>query len=341
MSRPLQCFYTKCEITPTVTCNCSNSPTFLCVEHSEQHQIDAPESPHQLRSLLEDHKERASSPVIPNEKELGQLTANPQPEAKKTIRPLGGARAIIGNVFKTIHREVQVENANRKANPTLKRNLDEEDLRILKDFKMRQLRTHQLEGERFVAHLISFSSSGELYAAGGLDSQVYVWKATDGQLVNSFKGHTQPVYSVCFAPNDEYLVSGGSDKTIRLWRVADGEPVHIFEGHSDRVYSVVFSGNNELLVSGSDDKTVKLWSVAGELLYSFLGHSGPVFAVSFSHNDRFIASASGDQTIRVWDVSLCELKHTLCSHSDVVRSVCFSRNSSLLVSGSSDKTVKL
>ena len=44
-----------------------------------------------------------------------------------------------------------------------------------------------------------------------------------GLSVNTFRGHTNFVFSVSFNNASNLLVSGGSDETVRIWDVARGD----------------------------------------------------------------------------------------------------------------------
>lgn len=52
------------------------------------------------------------------------------------------------------------------------------------------------------------------------DEKVKLW-STDGQLINSFGGHSGFVFT-CAALLNGDIASGGDDCTVRIWNVEDG-----------------------------------------------------------------------------------------------------------------------
>jgi WD40 repeat protein len=51
------------------------------------------------------------------------------------------------------------------------------------------------------------------------DKSIYLYDSATGQLLNTLKGHTQPVTSLAFSPDGHYLASGSWDGTLRLWEI--------------------------------------------------------------------------------------------------------------------------
>ena len=49
------------------------------------------------------------------------------------------------------------------------------------------------------------------------------------ELMHTFQGHHNAVWSVKFSPDGTYLASAGSDRNIRLWHT-DGTPIGQFTG---------------------------------------------------------------------------------------------------------------
>lgn len=70
-----------------------------------------------------------------------------------------------------------------------------------------------------IAKSVAFSPDGQKLASGLFDHTILMWRVSDGTLLNTFQGHTEPVYSVAFSPDGKLLASGSEDGTVRLWEV--------------------------------------------------------------------------------------------------------------------------
>ena len=55
----------------------------------------------------------------------------------------------------------------------------------------------------------------ELFATGGADNLIHIWRLSDAELVGSLKGHTGTVS--CLDANATHLVSGSYDTQVRVW----------------------------------------------------------------------------------------------------------------------------
>ena len=115
------------------------------------------------------------------------------------------------------------------------------------------------------ARSVAFSPDGELVAAGYSDSNIHVWRVSDGLLLDTLTGHKGIVSSLSFSPDGQWLVSGSTDNTLRLYQTQDEEgtlkPRYILVGHTGPVNSVAFSPDGTLIASGSDDHNILLWSL--------------------------------------------------------------------------------
>ena len=189
---------------------------------------------------------------------------------------------------------------------------------------------------------VTFSSSGDLLAAGTADGEIRLWQTTDGTPLLTCQGHTDWVWSVAFHPDGSILASGSQDQTIRLWDVNTGQCLNTLHGHSSFVRTVAFSPDGTILASGSEDRTIRLWDVStGQCLNTLHGHTNRICSVAFAPEDGLLASGGHDQTIRLWDVSTGQCLNILQGHTNWIYSVAFSPNGNLLATGSVDQTIRL
>jgi WD40 repeat protein len=88
---------------------------------------------------------------------------------------------------------------------------------------------------------------------------VKLWNASNGELLQTLKGHTGVTQAIAFSPEGNFLVTANTDVTLKIWRRTSGELIDTVIGHHDIINSVAFSADGRNLVSGSADRTVKTW----------------------------------------------------------------------------------
>jgi WD40 repeat protein len=70
---------------------------------------------------------------------------------------------------------------------------------------------------------IQFSPDGSLLASGSKDGSIQLWRASDGTLLATLKGHAKPVTSLGFSPHGYLLASVSQDGTGMLWKIGEGK----------------------------------------------------------------------------------------------------------------------
>ena len=64
-----------------------------------------------------------------------------------------------------------------------------------------------------------YSPDWQYIASGANDETIKLWEVANGDLLNTFDGHNDDVWSVAYSPDGQYIASGSSDKTIKVWCV--------------------------------------------------------------------------------------------------------------------------
>lgn len=177
--------------------------------------------------------------------------------------------------------------------------------------------------------------------AGILISTAQEKSATE--IVATFKGHTEPVYSVGFTPDGKYLVTGSFDNTIKLWDLATGKETKTYggpNGHQKMVMCVAVSPDGQLLASGSIDNTLKVWDVPLVAPSKILPASEAVGAVALSPDSTKLAFGSKDGQVKL--VSAADFKDLfkLEGHAGPVTGIAFSPNGQTLATSGADKTLR-
>lgn len=147
----------------------------------------------------------------------------------------------------------------------------------------------KLDAHENGATTVAFSPNGKLIATGGGDSLVRVWRAADGELLYTLRGHSAFVLEVAFSPDGKILASASADKTVRLWQVSDGSLLDILEGHPGPIIDMAISPDGKLLAAGTLEG-VWLWQLdSNQLLHKIENNEGIVSAIAFSPDGESLA----------------------------------------------------
>lgn len=152
---------------------------------------------------------------------------------------------------------------------------------------------------------VSFSGDGRFVIAGtgtpGVSGEAMLVGAENGEVIRSFGGHTDAVYSARMSPDGGLLATAGYDRQILVHRVDTGEVVQTMSGHNGSIFSLAFDPAGELLCSASADSTVKVWNVAsGQRLDTLSQPQGEQYSVVISKDGQRVYAAGADSRIRAW-----------------------------------------
>ena len=90
---------------------------------------------------------------------------------------------------------------------------------VLVDLERYQLIT-QLEGHVGRVFSARWIAGGQILTAGG-DGTVQLWDGTTGQLRQTYRGGSQPLYDATLL-SDGLVIAGGADGRLRFWAQASG-----------------------------------------------------------------------------------------------------------------------
>ena len=100
---------------------------------------------------------------------------------------------------------------------------------------------------------LAWSPDGKRIVSGGSDKLVQIWRATDGELITTYRGHSGfSVNTVKWSPDGGRIASGSSDQTVQVWDVATLSKFTIYRGHTNIVNAIVWQPDGQHIVSASD-----------------------------------------------------------------------------------------
>lgn len=140
---------------------------------------------------------------------------------------------------------------------------------------------------------VAFSPDGKLLAsdADGTDNdKVYVWRLSDGSLMNTISGPGgMDARSLAISPNDRYVLTGDFSGDIRFWTTEGDSLIRTINAftQSTDVDLLRFSRDGQRLIAasygfpGPTDEGIKIWNTNDwSLINHFNGFQGEFYSVS-------------------------------------------------------------
>ena len=112
---------------------------------------------------------------------------------------------------------------------------------------------------------VKLSHDQNCILASTLDSVIRLFDKGTGELLSSYKAHTNNNYKIdsCLTNSDAYIVSGSEDHVIYFWNLVESNMIHTLKGHTGTVCGLSASpvdiNGVTPIVSSSTDGTVRYW----------------------------------------------------------------------------------
>jgi WD40 repeat protein len=160
-------------------------------------------------------------------------------------------------------------------------------------------------GHKGEVKAVAAAPSGKLYASGGGDRAIVLWRLTPDGLEKA-QTLTAPgmVRALAFTPDGQTLISAGDDRALRLWNVATGQIAHSLDGHKDTPAALALSSDGKTLVSTGYDESAIIWDLAARAKASTIPiRFGDADALAISPDGKQIAVAGGNNIIRLFETA--------------------------------------
>jgi len=202
-----------------------------------------------------------------------------------------------------------------------------------------------LIGHPITVESVAFSPDGTLIASGGDNARVFLWDATTGQRLNTFReagASVSGVSGLAWSPDGTLLTIVGTTGGGVI-ELASGEQLLELETYDSSASSVAWSPDGATIATTRwRFPELYLWDVeTGEELPPLEGHSDSAMSVAWSPDGARLVSGSRDRTLMVWDAESGIRLNTLTSHTSDVNDVAWSPDGTMLASASRDQTVML
>lgn len=172
------------------------------------------------------------------------------------------------------------------------------------------------------AKLIEASPSGQHIVIVPSDTSsngdAQLWHVMSGQLVHTFKGHSNPISCLAVTQQSQYLLTGSEDTTIIVWDMKEFTmKIRICE-HIASVLSLTPALNNSVIVSGGEDSRIIATSLlTGQVLMKVDHHRGPITALRVDAAGEVLVSGSADGNVCLWSLENFKLLNIITLPSPV------------------------
>ena len=238
------------------------------------------------------------------------LDTDPPRAFHKDLEDKAGISVAIDEMIGAIFIDTPIKKEPVSTKPPRRPDVKQQHAEINLPFVATSLAT--LAGEIYVSDLntvykIKDTKPTSWWSSPGRDEIFRLYPYQDTLIVivkrlETFKGHTERLFTVAISPDDKIMASGGFDRTIRIWDLATAKHLRTLTGHTDWVRALAFTSDGRTLLSASRDLTIGVWDVmTGKRRQSLTGHTKSIQSLALIA-DKTIVTASGDWSIKVWDL---------------------------------------
>ncbi|MBL9148855.1 MAG: protein kinase [Phycisphaerae bacterium] len=188
---------------------------------------------------------------------------------------------------------------------------------------------------------IAFSKDGSLFAAGGDDRELRVYRTSDWSLLGVRGGLDAPSSaSVAFSPDGQSIAATFADRSARVMRVDTLTDTAIMPLGPSQALSVAWSSDGEQLATTARDNVLRLWTRDGRPIGA-APRGISLWSAAFSPDGQRIAVGTWHRTIEIYDASTLTLVDTLTGIAGLVTQVHWHPTEPLLLASSADGVLRL
>ncbi|HWQ46067.1 MAG TPA: WD40 repeat domain-containing protein [Longilinea sp.] len=190
---------------------------------------------------------------------------------------------------------------------------------------------------------LAFSPDGSLLAVGSGDSEITIWRVSDGGLEQTVQNEnlSDPHHMhLAFSPDGTLLSASGADG-VNLFQISDGALLYSFSVEAEMMVDFAFSPDGNLIAATSGND-IYLWDLANsDHPLRLRGHTNAVNALDFSPDNSMLISSSIDNSIRLWNVNTGGLIRSIFGPTQGINDVAVSPNGTLIASSAGDGTGRI
>lgn len=191
------------------------------------------------------------------------------------------------------------------------------------------------------------SEASHLLATSGVDGWISLWRLTDHQLLERWRGGVALLGALASAADGKLLASGGNDGLISLWSLAASN-TPAFDGAFEKPLTILTVNAQRTMcaaagVVGGKEVVIVRNTENGQTVATLAGHEAAIRSIAFSPDGSRLVTGSDDNTVRIWNLGNPQQPEQakLTGHAAAVTAVAFNADGQQVLSGSADHVVRL
>lgn len=187
--------------------------------------------------------------------------------------------------------------------------------------------------DRGFVEALAFSPDGEKLAVSKWETEVDVYRVSDGALQQTFTGHVDSIMDITFSPNGDFLAGVDLFDVLYLWETRTAKLLFTLP-KSNYQRQIAFSPGSDRLIVGNRESVEVYRLPAGELMKSFpIGSS----LLALSPDGSLAAIGAADGAVIIRNLISGEDLYALQEQYESIRSMTFSPDGSILAGRTGDK----
>lgn len=146
---------------------------------------------------------------------------------------------------------------------------------------------------------IAFSPNSQVVAAATVDGRVYVWRVSNGQLVQTLEGNAGIATQLAFSPEGGQIAVGFDANTVQVWYWAEGQRLYMLQnGIIGAVTKIHYSPDGTQIITADEGAQILVWDARSGDLFRRIATVNPILSIAkLSPNRYLVRGERGNQAL--------------------------------------------